>query len=204
MNITEFDAAIDTIEIDPRLRLKAIVKNLFDSELGRQGLSSDQISRFASSALRELAASAKACIESGDYTALDKHLSDFRMALRRVVGYEREHGSLKPITVASEIQRCSETLRRFLYLAHELTALEVKMKNGELIKSVTWGEIETSEQVIRRSEMPTITRPVTWRDGNTWRRQFVSDDRIAEAQAEEQRRQAPVANRFGQPSKWIE
>jgi hypothetical protein len=200
MKLDEFDSAVDGIQIDPRPRIKACAHNLVAQEL--RGLTDDQRERFAAPALKELFDNAKSAIERGNLGDIDKYILDFQFALRRRVQLERERGELRPVTPESETKDHHETLAARLYHAPECDAIRHLMQPGERIVKIDWHSIETDRQVILRRDLPRACRPVSFRNGPQWRRQFISDAQVEEAIAVEESRNRPI--KAQQHSPWVE
>ena len=204
ITLAEFEARVDEIEFDPRVRLKRLASAAVAREMNplSQGIHLEQAVRFASGPLSELLAAAKESIERGDFAIIDKHLGTFVRALRQQLQNERDHGELKPITPASEIKTHASALLAKLYRGAEQSAIECLMKDRERILNIGWHEIKTDRQVILRSSLPSANRPVGFRNGPSWRSSFVSEAQIAEAIDAEWRAAQPV--RASGPSPWIE
>jgi hypothetical protein len=201
MKLDEFDTAADTIETNPIAHLKRCAHNIINTRLRMVKLSEDQIERFGASALKELFDNAKASIERGSFN-VDEHILAFDRALLERVRYEREKGELKPITAESELKDHQQLLRDRLYGAPELAAICHLMTNGERIVKIDWHSIETTAQVILRRDLPRANRPVSFRNGPQWRRQFISDAQVEEAIAAEESRNRPIKGQTISP--WIE
>ena len=200
--IDDFENCVDTdIETNVLPRLKRGARNVLHARLGLIGLSEDQIKRFAAPPLRELFKSAKAIIERGSFD-VDKSLIEFDQALLQRVQIERERGELRPVTAESEIKNHQRIIRDRLYRAFELDALHLLIKPGERIVKVDWWTIETDRQVIRRADLPKISRPISFRNGNEWRKNFVSDREVEEAISSEEKRKQPIRGQSASP--WIE
>lgn len=180
MKRNEFIAGLDEIEIDPRPKLKRCVDSLIDVELRCHGLSDDQIERFSATPLQNLFANAKAAIKQGNFSELDKHITDFDLAIRQRVMREREAGELRPVTPQNQIKDNLQTFTARHYKGMDLGSIRVLMQPGEKIVKIDWWDVETDRQVIRRADLPKVGRPLSWHDGNAWRKQFTSD---AEVQA---------------------
>jgi hypothetical protein len=202
MRLDEFNSALDQIEIDPRARIKVCAGNLVNQELRRHGLTDDQCERFGAPALKELFDNAKTAIERGNFADIDKHIVDFQFALRRRVQLERQTGELRPITAESETKDHREALAAKLYHAPECDAIRHLMQPGERILKVDWHSVETDRQVIQRRDLPRACRPISFRNGVEWRKQFVSDREIEEEIEREADRSRPIKGQTISP--WID
>jgi PAS domain-containing protein len=201
MKESEFDIAADTIETNPIAHLKRCVHNCINTRLRMVKLSESQIERFAAAPLKKLFDDAKSSIERGSFN-VDEHILAFDQALLERVRYERERGELKPITAESELKDHQQLLRDRLYGAPELDAIRYLLKPGERIVKVDWHSVETTAQVILRRDLPRACRPVSFRNGPEWRKQFVSDAQIQEAIQAEVDRNRPIRGQTISP--WID
>jgi hypothetical protein len=200
MRFEEFLTSVGAIEIDPREKIKRCAANIIDQELRRHGLTDDQCERFAAPALQTLYDGAKRAIERGNYAAIDQLLISVELDLRQRV--MRERGELRPVSPENQIKDNLRALSDRLYRVMEIDAIRNLLRDGERIVQIGWHDIQTDRQVILRRDLPKVCRPVSFRNGNEWRRQFVSDSEIEEAIAAEQRRNQPI--RMGTPSPWVE
>ena len=199
MDISQYDAAIDALETD-REKLKRLVRAILTSEMSpSHGVNEEQAERIAAPALKQSLGYARESIT----LALSK-LPELQMELRRALTAAREVGELRPLTAESQIDDNRRTLSAKLYKALELDAIRALLKPGERIIKIDWFQIETDRgQIMRRADLPKVFRPITFRDGDSWRRGFVSASRVQEAIEAENGGDARHLPPTG-PSRWIE
>jgi hypothetical protein len=185
MNISEFDNAIDAIEIDPRKRLKDSAKHIVSSAIGAD-VPSDLADRLIQPRLRQLFDRAAACIKAGDFAGIDGHLTGFRLDLTDAVGRERRDGALRRPAPADEIKKFGGAWSDHRWNGFETAALLQMLEQDERILHVGLREIKTDRRTIARSEMKAFAqsrlRPKWAHDDEYFARNFTAEFAIKEAE----------------------
>ena len=179
---TEFNNAIDTIEIDPRPGLKAAVARTVDRML--DGVPVDLAERIATPRLKSLIAHAREAIECGHADRLNGIVATFAGDLREAILFERQSGELKPHAPADEIKKFGGAWSDHRWNGFETDTVLQVLEQDERILHVGLREIKTDRRTITRSEMKAFAqsrRPKWARDDEYFARNFTSESAIKEA-----------------------
>lgn len=192
MNIQEFNSAIDAIEIDPRVRLKAATERIIDRYLS--DVPQEIADQIAASRLQALAARASDLLQRGLWDRIDSALTDFASSLDEALAFERRVGRLRLVTPESEVARCAGTLTRFLWNPHEITCSKGTMVEGEQILLISRRAITTTKRMItRRDPGWDQFRPIT--NSRAWWASLCTPEAKIAAAEEMERREAAEASR---------
>jgi hypothetical protein len=146
-----FKERVMAIEIDPRVYVVENAEHRLWRLLG--DLAPDLAAQIARSHLDQLLSRVEPMLKLGRYDLLDKPLADFSSGIATAVQWEREHGSLKPVTPSSELDRCKELLSAKAYHAGEFKGLLHSLADGECSRRVNFRTIETSTRTITREDI---------------------------------------------------
>jgi hypothetical protein len=189
MDISEFDDAIDAIEIDPRKRLKDSAKHILTRTIGAD-VPADLADRLVQPRLRALFDRAAACLKAGDFAAIDGHLTKFRLDLIDAIGHERRDGTLRPHAPADEIKKFGGAWSDHRWNGFETGTVLQMLEQDERILDVGFREIKTDQRKITRDEMKAFAqsrRPKWAHENDYFARNFTSESAIKEAAERAQR-----------------
>jgi hypothetical protein len=193
MDKTEFETAIDSIEFDPRKRLKSTVAGIVERELA--GVPADVADLILPPRLQSLSTRAKDAIESGHSDRLEGLLIEFASDLDRVVAWEKSAGALKPLTVSSECKRVAGRLGANLWNGFEIAQLVSVLTSDDLpIGEINYREIKTAARTIERG-FHEVTRPAGY-SVEFWRNCGTSEHEINAAEASDARELAAAKKPF--------
>src|ERR1700730_6077854 len=111
MTVSELLAAASSrrasIEVDPRTRWALSITQITDLCLGsRAQIPPDIAADLLRGLLQELDSRLIAVLQSGHYGDGDQAIGGFKMQLQNKIATERREGRLRPISAASELERC--------------------------------------------------------------------------------------------------
>jgi hypothetical protein len=192
MDFTKFDSQLDSAVLDPRARMKRMVRETVEFELAH--VPADVAADIVGSRLETLAKALVDILEGRDTQKWFELVLDLRDGLRKAIAYERANGRLKPRTPATEIyERCLGSLELHAYNATELKHLVATLEMGELITAVGFHAITTAKRTISRDYLRSDAfKPAGWSNRTSWDSRFtpLSEIALLEQEVAENTRQA--------------
>ncbi len=199
MDFAIFDDTLDSIVLDPRQRVKDLVRDIVLRHT--KNAPAEFVAELAAPRLRELGHRIKDLLEHGHLGDIDPLIRAFDLELTKETVHERtaEHGRLRPITAESEIKKHADLWARYRWVGasgYEQAALLVLIKNGDRIANVDYWKITmASGQVITRDQVRQVNRPRLTTE-RAWLANFISDETVRAAEPAEQREAAQLARPF--------
>jgi hypothetical protein len=182
MKFSDFRKTI--VEFDARIWFCDRIEQIFEMETSR--LPETHREQQRDSVLPVVLNRAIELMKEGDWTGLYALLTEFDLDLRRRVNYELTKGSLKQVTVTSELIRRRPDLDLYLYRGNEQDALQLVLQPDDLpLGIIGFRGIQCANgRTITREMLISQSMPINQTNGK-WHENFVSPREIAEAEQAE-------------------